>query len=60
MLDLSGSSEITDGGLVHLEDLPKLEKLFVFQTQVSDEGVKNLQQALPNCKVYHKPLPRRR
>jgi len=60
VLDISGSSQITDGGLVHLEDLPKLESLFVFQTQVTDEGVKKLQQALPNCKVHHKPLPRRR
>ena len=48
-----GNKQITDAGLVHLMGLTKLEGLYLNDTQVTDEGVKRLRQALPNCKIIH-------
>jgi len=42
----------TDAGLVHLKDLTNLEKLWL-STQITDEGVRKIQEALPNCKIIH-------
>ena len=53
-LDL-GSANITDAGLLHLHGLTKLQSLKVTFTGISKEGVKNLQQVLPNCKVQNQP-----
>ena len=44
---------ITDAGLVHLEGLTKLKDLDLMFTQVTDEGVKKLKEALPNCEIFH-------
>src|SRR5260221_4016314 len=38
--------------LVNLKALTRLQSLFV-RTEVTDAGVKDLQEALPNCKIYH-------
>jgi len=46
-----GGRPITDAGLVHLKGLTNLELLVLGDTQVTDEGVKNLQEALPNCRI---------
>jgi hypothetical protein len=35
----------------HLEGLTRLELLLLNRSQVTDEGVKKLQQALPNCQI---------
>ncbi len=35
----------------HLQGLTKLEKLWLRHTQVTDEGLRKLKQALPNCKI---------
>ena len=51
-LDLSGN-QVTDAGLVHLEELTKLDLLMLGNTKVTDEGVKKLQQALPDCVIEH-------
>lgn len=56
---------ITDAGLTSLEGLTSLNRLTLFgRTQVTDNGVQKLQQALPNLKVDRPkkrqfPLPRR-
>jgi hypothetical protein len=53
---------ITDAGLEHLKGLAQLDTLglgsakrnFVYVgTNVTDAGVQKLQQALPNCYIYH-------
>jgi hypothetical protein len=49
-------TQVTDAGLVHLEGLSQLKELDLCGTNVSDEGVKKLQQALPNCEI-HTSLP---
>jgi len=46
-------TQITDAGLVHLNGLTQLEGLDLFFTQVTDKGVANLQEALPNCEIWH-------
>ena len=44
---------ITDAGLVHLKELTSLETLTLSETQVTDAGVAELQQALPDCKIFN-------
>ena len=49
--DYTADSEVTDAGLAHLTGLTALEILFLDNTQVTDVGVAELQQALPNCRI---------
>jgi len=49
-LNLYGT-KVTDVGLSHLGRLSKLEKVFLWQTGVTDEGGKQLEKALPSCRV---------
>jgi len=49
-LDLHGT-QVTDAGLPYLKMLANLKDLDLYGTQVSFDGVKRLQQALPNCAV---------
>jgi hypothetical protein len=49
-LQLSGTM-ITDAGLVNLIGLSQLQLLELQGTGVTDSGVKELQRALPNCKI---------
>ncbi len=42
---------MTDAGLLDLEELSQLKELHLKKTHVTNEGVKKLQQALPNCKI---------
>ena len=44
-------TQITDAGLVHLSGLTNLQTLDLHGTKVSVAGVKDLQKALPNCKI---------
>jgi Leucine Rich repeat len=48
-----GFSPVTDEGLEHLKALRYLERLTLLRTQVTDDGVKKLQQALPGCKIHN-------
>jgi hypothetical protein len=47
---LSGTA-VTDAGLVHLEKLTALRSVLIYETRVTDAGVKRLQQALPAVKI---------
>ncbi len=47
-----GGCEVTDAGLEHLKGLTKLKDLRLYNSKVTDEGVKRLQQALPNCTIH--------
>jgi hypothetical protein len=49
-LDLSGT-QVTDAGIKHLARLTNLTALVLENTQVTDGGIKQLQAALPNCKI---------
>jgi hypothetical protein len=50
-LDLHGCTGVTD--LSSLAKLVRLRRLNVSNCPFADEGVKNLQEALPNCKIEH-------
>ena len=43
--------ECTDDTLTHLHGLPRLKRVTLKMTRVTDEGVEKLQQALPNCRI---------
>ena len=49
------STQITDAGLAHLESFAKLKELRIDvrldDARITDEGVKKLQEALPNCEI---------
>ncbi|MFO0824586.1 MAG: protein kinase [Gemmataceae bacterium] len=42
---------ITDTGLATLKEIPKLSEVILDQTHVTEAGFKQLQQALPKCKI---------
>ena len=44
---------ISDAGLEHLVGLTKLELLIVTNTDVTPEGIRKLQEALPNCEIMY-------
>jgi hypothetical protein len=47
-------THVSDNGLGHLRELTKLKRLLlVGNLQITDKGVKELQQALPNCEIRH-------
>ena len=45
------NTRITDAGLPHLAGLTALERLDLYDTEVTDVGVAKLQKALPNCRI---------
>jgi hypothetical protein len=51
-LDLNGST-VSDAGLDHLKGFNQLRWLGLIRTQVTVEGVKRLQQALPKCQIVY-------
>lgn len=46
-------TKITDTSLEHLSELKKLRWLGLVRTGVTEEGVAQLRQALPQCTVLH-------
>lgn len=48
-------TQVTDAGLEHVEGLADLEELALLRTQVTAEGIRELQKALPNCEIYWRP-----
>ena len=50
------NTRATDAGLQHLTGWTNLQALDITGTRVTDEGVKILEQALPNCKITKQPL----
>ncbi|MHC4476351.1 MAG: HEAT repeat domain-containing protein, partial [Planctomycetota bacterium] len=51
-LNLFGK-DITNAGLVHLEDIKSLKFAYLGRTQVTMDGIKRLQKALPDCVIKH-------
>ncbi len=51
-LNLWGT-DVSDAALEHLKELRQLQELWLTGTVVTNAGVKKLQQALPNCQIYH-------
>ncbi len=55
-LDLS-NTKVTDAGLEHLKGFTKLHTLYLMlATEVTDEAMKNLRQALPTCEIWGKGM----
>ncbi len=50
-MDLMWSTQVTDRGLKELKELNNLVTLELAGTKVTDEGIMELQAALPNCKI---------
>jgi hypothetical protein len=50
VLNLAGNS-ITDAGLMHLKDVSSLVMLYLMDTQVTEQGLAELQKYLPNCGI---------
>jgi len=50
-LSLVGITTITDDGLEILKKLTNLRRLNLRRTKVTEAGVKDLEQALPNCEI---------
>ena len=50
-------TQVTDARLVHIEVLGNLKVLVVHGTHVSDAGVKQLHEALADCRIVREPLP---
>jgi hypothetical protein len=50
-LDLLHCPKVSDFGLEHLKRLSRLRELALYGTPVTDEGVRKIQQALPNCRI---------
>jgi hypothetical protein len=44
-------TKVSDEGIAHLKKLAKLKTIELKRTQISEEAAKELQEALPNCKV---------
>jgi hypothetical protein len=42
---------VTDAGLESLKGLTQLHELYLWGPKITDAGVKDLQKALPNCKI---------
>jgi hypothetical protein len=40
-------------GLLHLKEMPGLKRLWFSTTHVSRAAVAKLNQALPNCRIFH-------
>jgi hypothetical protein len=51
-LDLSRAPQLSDAGLVHLRELPKLERLNLANTKVTDIGLRHL-HVLPKLNAIH-------
>jgi len=49
----SGGTSVTDAGLKHLTGLSNLRVLDVGYTQVSEKGVRDLKERLPECEIVH-------
>jgi hypothetical protein len=46
-------TNVTDAGLENLRELSQLQELYLLKTRVTNEGVAKLQNALPNCTIFH-------
>jgi hypothetical protein len=57
---LNGDITITDAGLEHLKKLKQLDDLSLADANVTPEAVKELQNALPHCKISWTPPVRSR
>jgi hypothetical protein len=50
---LRGNTAITDAGLVHLKGLTNLDVLQIGGTRITQRGIRQLRQWLPETSIYH-------
>ena len=55
-LSLEGSA-YTDSAIAHLSQLKDLKSLTLQRTQISDQGLQRLRQALPLCRIELRQQP---
>jgi len=46
-------TNVNDEAIDQLSQLQQLKSLYLFDTKMTEDGVKRLMQALPNCRIYH-------
>lgn len=51
--DIPSDARVTDAGLRHLKKMSRLRRLYLVGTEVTDAGVRELQQALPKVDIEH-------
>ena len=44
-------TKVTDTGILKLAAMPNLKRLYLWQTAVTPEAVKSLQEKLPDCEI---------
>ena len=54
-LSLSGPA-YTDAAVEHVSQLKDLKSLTLWQTQISDQGLRRLERSLPRCRIEWHPL----
>jgi hypothetical protein len=47
------SSKVTDQSIETIASLKKLEEVYLWNSDVSAEGIARLRKALPNAKILH-------
>lgn len=51
ILNLTGT-RVGDAGLSHVHGLTGLKRIYAAHTDISDEGVRQLKEAIPDCEIY--------
>lgn len=54
-INLVGNRRLTDACLHHLEDLPRLKRLSLYKTSITEQAAESFRQTNPDVEVISKP-----